>query len=256
MIFYFSGTGNSLWVAKELAATYNDKLISISEELMIPNNNFTYNISSDEKIFFVFPVHSWGPAILVFRFLKKINLINYQKQSVFLICTCGDNCGYTTKIVERILDKKSILLTKGYSIQMPNNYVLMKGFSTDTKEIETQKLNNAPNSFKKIIEDIQDNKKTDLYTTGTHPFLKSFLVYPLFRKFAIKRNSFYAKNICTACGTCIDICPTKTIFWKDNKLKWNNTCIQCTACINRCPVEAIEYGKVSQGKGRYYHPDL
>jgi ferredoxin len=257
MIFYFSGTGNSLWVAKELAKFYNDKLISISEELMRSDNDFSYSVSSDEKIFFVSPIHSWGIDVLTFRFLKKINFVNYQKQPVFMVFTCGGNCGYAVKIVKRILRKKNIALTNSYSVQMPNNYILMKGFGTDPKEIETQKLANAPNRVKLIIDDISNSNNKNLYTQGNLSYLKTYLIYPLFRKQGIKRNLFYAKNTCISCGLCVDICPTKTIFWEDKIPKWNkNTCVQCTACINRCPERAIEYGKISETEGRYHHPDL
>jgi ferredoxin/flavodoxin len=257
MIFYFSGTGNSLWAAKELAKYYNDKLISISEELMLPNNDFSYSVSQNEQIFFVFPIHSWGTDVLTFRFLEKFNLVNYKKQPVFMVCTCGDNCGYAAKIVKNILAKKSIVLTNSYSVQMPNNYVLMKSFGTDTKEIETQKLANAPQRLQLIIEDISNGKNRNLYAQGKLSFLKTYVIYPLFRKYGIKRNLFYAKNTCVSCGLCVDICPTKTISLQDKTPKWNkDTCTQCTACINRCPERAIEYGKISETKGRYYHPEL
>jgi NAD-dependent dihydropyrimidine dehydrogenase PreA subunit/flavodoxin len=272
MIFYFSGTGNSLWVAKELAAAYNEKLISISEELILPNNHFSYSVSPDEKIFLVFPIHSWGVSVLPFRFLNKLQLVDYQKQAVYMVCTCGDNCGYAAKIVKRILQKKSIVLTKSYSIQMPNNYILMKGFGTDTKELETQKLADAPQRLQQIVEDInsachcgldpdtsgqapQSPKNKNLYVQGNFSFLKTCLVYPLFREFGIKQHQFYAKDNCVSCGLCISVCPTKTIFWRAKKPKWHKTtCVQCTACINRCPEQAIEYGKISETQGRYHHP--
>jgi len=257
MIFYFSGTGNSLWAAKELSKIYNDRLISISEELMLPDNSFSYSVSPDEKIFFVFPVHSWGTDVLTFRFLSKFNLINYQKQPVFVVCTCGGNCGYASKIVRNILRKKSIALTKSYSIQMPNNYVLMKGFGTDSKEVETQKLTDAPKRLQLIADDISNGGKGKLYVQGKLSFLKTYIIYPLFRKQGIKRNLFHAKNTCVSCGLCIDICPTKTIFLRGKTPRWNkNTCVQCTACINRCPERAIEYGNISETQGRYCHPGM
>jgi len=257
MIFYFSGTGNSLWVAKELAKFYNDSLISISDELKRPSNNFSYPVAVDEKVFIVSPIHSWGIDVLTFRFLNRFNLVNYLNQPVFIVCTCGDNCGYASSIVKRILRKKSITLTNAYSVQMPNNYVLMSGFEVDDKELERQKLSDAVERIRLITDDIPAGKSRDLYVKGKNSFIKTYLIYPLFRKQGIKRNLFYAKDACISCGLCIDICPTMTILWQDNKPKWEkDTCVQCSACINRCPERAVEYGKVSVKKGRYHHPDL
>jgi NAD-dependent dihydropyrimidine dehydrogenase PreA subunit len=257
MIFYFSGTGNSLWAAKKLSHYFNDKLISISEELLQSDNDFSYSVASDERIFFVFPVHSWGTDVLTFLFLKKLRLVNYQKQPVFMVCTCGDECGYAAKIVKNILAQKSIALTNSYSVQMPNNYVLMSAFNVDSKELETQKLTDAPQRLQQIIDDISAGKRKDLYVQGKFSFLKTYIVYPLFRKYGVKRNLFYAKNTCISCGLCADICPTKTIFLEDKTPKWHKkTCVQCTACIHRCPERAIEYGEISETKGRYHHPEI
>ncbi len=256
MIFHFSGTGNSLWAAKELGKVYNEKLISIADELKKKDNLFQYILKEDEKVFLVFPVHSWGPAVLAYRFAEKLKFSNYSNQSVYMICTCGDNCGDTNKIMQKLLAENSIHLTASYSVQMPNNYILMKGFGIDSKEVEKEKLAKAPNLLNEIIKDIQHKEIRKLYVIGKYPFLKSHIVYPLFRKYAVKNNSFYVKGNCISCGLCASICPTDTISLVEGKPVWNKTCVQCTACIHRCPVRAIEYGKITENQGRYVHPDL
>jgi NAD-dependent dihydropyrimidine dehydrogenase PreA subunit/flavodoxin len=252
MIFYFSGTGNSLWVAKQLGTAFNERLISIADELKKSDNSFQYSLAENEKIFFVFPVHSWGPAVLMPHFIEKMKLENYTNQAVYSICVCGDNCGYTDRIMQASLAKKSMRLTHTYSIQMPNNYILMKGFGVDTKEVEQKKLAAAPHLIEEIVENIKTETNSNHYVVGGKPFLKSRIVYPLFRKFAIGKNKFYATDACTACGLCVKICPTNTISMKNGKPIWSTTCVQCTACIHRCPARAIEYGNITQNQGRYY----
>lgn len=257
MIFYFSGTGNSLWIAKELGEKWNDKLISISNELNKTTDKLEYELQSDEKLVFVFPVHSWGPAVLVLRFIEKMILKNYTNQKIYSICVCGDNCGYTDKVLSQALKKRSFNLTETFSIQMPNNYILMKGFGIDPENIEKSKLDAAPHLLQEIIDSIQRKDKKEHYTAGQFPFFKTHIVYPLFKKYVIGKNSFFATDKCISCGLCVSICPTNTIAMEKNqKPVWNKTCVQCTACIHRCPVRAIEYGKITQSQGRYCHPDL
>lgn len=253
MIFYFSGTGNSLWTAKQAGEAFCEEVISIADELNKPNQTLTYSLKADERVFFVFPVHSWGPAVLVLRFIARLAFDNYAQQEVFSICTCGDNCGYTDRIMRKALSKKGIRLTQAYSLQMPNNYILMKGFGVDDKETEERKLNEASRLIKEITEDIRNRQGQKHYVTGSKPFVKSRIVYPLFRKFVLGRNAFYATDACISCGLCAKVCPTQTITMKDDRPRWSNTCVQCTACIHRCPVRAIEYGKITQDQGRYYH---
>lgn len=256
MVFYFSGTGNSLWVAKELGKSFDEMLISIADELKKNKETLTYEVGKNEKIFFIFPVHSWGPAVLMLPFIQKMQLKGYTNQAVYTLCVCGDNCGHSDKIISKELAKKNIIQTKAYSIQMPNNYILMKGFGIDPKEVEKEKLVKAPVLVKEIIDDINAENHKEIYVRGGKPFLKSKIVYPLFRKFAIGRNKFFATDDCTSCGLCEEVCPTDTISLINDKPVWKNTCVQCTACIHRCPVQAIEYGNITQTQGRYFHPSL
>ena len=58
MIFYFSGTGNSAWVARQLAEGQNEELLSIAMEI---DRNKAYKLKEGEKVGFVFPVYAWGP---------------------------------------------------------------------------------------------------------------------------------------------------------------------------------------------------
>lgn len=132
----------------------------------------------------------------------------------------------------------------------------MKGFGVDPKNVEEKKLRNAPESLWKIVKNINEKSKEKVYTVGTFPFVKSRIVYPAFRKFAVKKVAFYATGKCISCSTCVEVCPTQTIVMEKIKPKWGNDCVQCTACINRCPAQAIEYGNITQEQGRYRHPDV
>ena len=91
MIFYFTGTGNSLWVAKALSEALGETLISIADELHKKEVGLVYPVRPDEKILFVYPVHSWGPAVPVTRFISRLTLNGYAGQPVYSVSTCGDD---------------------------------------------------------------------------------------------------------------------------------------------------------------------
>ena len=156
MIFYFTGTGNSRWVAEALGTAFDEPLVSIADVLNEGKN--AYPLGEREKVFFVFPVHSWGPAVLVPRFISRLILSGYKGQEVYFVCTCGDDCGYTDRIMRSILARRGIAVTGGFSVQMPNNYVLMPGFDVDSKMVETEKLEKAPERVGEIVGDPAEEK--------------------------------------------------------------------------------------------------
>lgn len=255
MIFYFTGTGNSHWVAEALGKALDDSVVSIAKKLKTGEKEFNYPIRIDERIVFVYPVHSWGPALSVLQFISRLTLNGYEHQPVYSVCTCGDECGYTGTILQDALQKKGWPLAGSYSVVMPNNYILLPGFDVDSKEVEQKKLQEAPTRVLTIAGAIQKGQNVNLYHIGTQPWLKSKLIYPLFAKFAVGSNSFRVTDACISCGLCERVCPTGTISLADDgKPRWSNTCVQCVACIHRCPVRAIEYGTGTVKKGRYHHP--
>lgn len=257
MVFYFTGTGNSLWVARALSRAFDEPMVSIAEVLKERKDEYACPLREDEKVFFVFPVHSWGPAVLVLRLIERLKLTGYQGQPVYSVSTCGDEAGYTTRRMRKSLERRGIRLTAGYSVQMPNNYILLPGFSVDPKELEQQKLQAAEGRVASIVEAIRRQKADGLDEIGRMPALKSYGIYPLFAHWAIGRNSFRVTEACIACGLCAKVCPTGTItVGTDGRPEWSDSCVQCVACIHRCPVRAIEYGKETVKKGRYHHPEM
>lgn len=255
MIFYFSGTGNSRWVANALSIALGEPMVSIADELKTSKEEIVCPLREDEKMVFVYPVHSWGPAVLVTRFISKLTLAGYDKQPVYSVSTCGDECGYTADILKKVLSKQGISLTAAYSVVMPNNYILLPGFDVDSKEVEKQKQKDAPAAVAAIADAILKGKNVNLYNKGSWAGVKSYGIYPLFTNFAIGKNSFRVTDDCISCGLCERICPTETITLANGKPVWSDTCVQCVACIHRCPVRAIEYGKITLKKGRYHYPD-
>ena len=143
MIFYFTGTGNSSWVAKSTAEALSENAIAISDyingdTIEIPE----FTLTSGERIGFVFPVHSWGMPPIVRKFIKHLRINGYAGQTVFGIFTCGDECGYTKEMFLKLIRSKGWACRHVYSIQMPNNYMLLPGFDVDGKELEKQKTQN------------------------------------------------------------------------------------------------------------------
>lgn len=255
MIFYFTGTGNSLQVAKSIASYNEEKLISISSLMYKNKDTYKYTLGSNEKIGFIFPVYAWGPPRMVLDFIKKLKLNNFNNNYTFAIATCGENIGGTMKTLSNHLKKKSIDLHSGFSLVMPNNYMLM-GMDVDSKEESNRKLSELDNRLL-YINKVLESKQKNIFQLekGTMPAILTTIINPLFTKFSINTKKFYARDNCISCGICEKVCNTKTIRVTDRPT-WGMECTQCLACINLCPVRAIEYGKGTEKRGRYKNPNI
>ncbi len=254
MIFYFSGTGNSLAVAKTISTACNDTLRSIPEEMKRNESSCEYLLGEGEPIGFVYPVYAWAPPAMVLEFIEKLSIPNYEDNFIFSVATCGDFIGNTMEALIKVLKKKGLTLHSSFSVVMPSNYIILS--DVDSEEIEEKKLREADIRMKYIAEIIRDRKRGVFdVKKGPVPVFLTNVINPLFNKYARTADKFYATDVCTSCGRCEEICPVGSIA-VNGKPAWGKDCTQCLACINSCPVKAIQYGKKTINKGRYLHPIL
>lgn len=253
MIFYFSATGNSKWVATQLSKILGESIVSINDALKRGLTECQYQLSEGERIGFVFPVHSWGVPSLVLKFIQRMKIEGYDGHQLFAVCTCGDDAGYTNSVLRKALKKKNLELNQCYTVQMPNTYILFPFFDVDSQVVEEAKLKDALLRIKRISKEIVDEvDNKSLYHKGALPFLKTKLVNPLFNKFTYGKTKFHASDECVRCGLCKDVCPTLNIRISNGLPHWGDQCVQCLACIHHCPSKAINYGSITEKKGRYH----
>lgn len=253
MIFYFTGTGNSLFFAKNLAEKLGENLVSIPEVMKrgIPENGYLF--PENETLGFIFPVYAWGPPKMVLDFISGLT-VKGSAPYVFSLCTCGDEEGRTTDVLRKALHGRGLSLDSAFSVQMPNNYII--GYDVDSPDLVNAKFKNAEEKVVSIFEILSARQKQVFHLRpGKLPALKTAVVNPLFNRFAMSTGKFYATDACIRCGLCERICPVSSITVKEKPI-WGKSCTQCLGCLNRCPVKAIQYGPGTLTKGRYIHPVL
>lgn len=251
MIFYFSGTGNSLHAARVIAKAQGETLISIAGELDKPEPDLIYTPGQDERVGFAFPVHAWGPPRLMLDFIRRLKIDG--NPYIFSVSTCGDEEGKATKMLQKALAQRGLALASAFSLKMPNNYIA--GFDVDPQTLAENKIRQAEEKLL-YINSVVAGRQAGIFEleTGKMAALKSYLINPLFNRFAMGTGPFFATDDCTGCGLCERICPVHTIK-VETRPHWGKACTQCLACIHHCPVRAIQYGKNTANKGRYVYPE-
>jgi ferredoxin len=267
LIYYFSGTGNSLVVARDVAAKTGGELVSLSTLMDQPVIK-----PEAEVIGIIFPVYHAifdGLPLIVERFVGKLG--NLDGKYLFAICTCR---GWSRLAIRRLADlvsARSGKLAAGFTVAMPDN--------TDPLTVENQQKRYA--AWKKKLGAVSryiNDRRTGRYENTT---LFNIIMAPFgapLQKATVKLleghakttsltfkqllpltdNSFIADGNCTGCGICSGVCPVGNIKIMNQKPVWQNRCESCLACLNFCPKQAIS-GSVANKKNttmRYHHPDI
>ena len=252
MIFYFSGTGNTKWIAKQFAEITGEKLFFIPEEM---NGSACYHLEDGERIGFCFPIHGWQPPHIVRDFIRKMTIDNAQDHYCYCVCSCGDSIGLAMNLLQKYLSAKGLHADSVFSIQMPESYVALPGMYTDTPENEKRKIDNAANKIKEIAPSIINKEKgiVDIIK-GKIPWILTHIVGAFFNGKMITDKPFRVdEEICIHCGACAANCPTKNVVMKDGLPHWlHENCTTCLACYHHCPKHAINYGNVTKKRGQYF----
>ena len=236
MVYWFSGTGNSEWVARELARRTGDeaKQIFTAEQTVHEQG---------ERVGIVFPVYAWAAPRAVMQFAKRLAV---QKNAYcYIVCTCGEEAGEAAKGLEKYFPASA-----EWSVVMPNNYLL--GFDVEPQEVARAKVHNANEQLQQIAQAVLAKRQEHQVTKGVLAGAKTALIGPLFDHFGRSDKPYYAQESCNGCGVCAKACPAQNIRLQNGRPVWLGHCMQCTACLNRCPQRAIQYGKGTKTKGRYF----
>ena len=258
MIYYFSGTGNTRWVATRIADLLNCKAADICtmDVEALDNKALNASLTADEPIGFAFPIHGWQPPRIMRRFLRSLPHSIFADRYVFAVCTCGDETGKALDIFRNELKARGMQLDFCASVQMPNTYVCLPFMDTDPKALETSKLENAEVRVRDIAERIRLKEKGEDLVKGTAPWLLTHVIGEYFNRHMVNDSKFRVdSDVCIHCGMCAKVCPVGNIQYDSSSLpqwKHDDTCTGCMACYHHCQKHAINFGNITRKRGQYF----
>lgn len=249
MIYYFTGTGNSLAAADFFSLRLGEEQRDMAEALK--KKELSCTIGENETLGLVFPVYYWGLPTVVVNFLSKLKLSG-RTPYLWAVITCGSGIGAADKQLEAVAGRAGMYVNAVFSLVMPDNFVPM--FRAPGEEKVREILEKADGRMEEILTAIQNRETGE--ESGMKELMLSASMQALYRN-GRKTGKFSVDEVCVGCGLCAEICPVSAIRMEEGRPVWKKAqCSLCMGCLNRCPKEAIQYGKRSRKNGRYLHPAL
>lgn len=257
-LYYFSGSGNSLYVARELQKR-------IPKTTLIPIVSLFYkeNIENDAEIVgFVFPIHLTMVPFIVRKFINIFSL--KSAEYIFAIATRAGTQHRAFKDVETILKRKDKSLDAYFTLNMPSNDPKRQNWHAATEEeisiLENEVQHNLDFIQKIILNKQKSQEEDNTYTDPVPGFTILSWIFPYVNRFY--NTDFYSDSKCVGCGTCEKVCLSCKIKMNNGKPVWQEDveCFLCNACLNYCPNQAIQikssrfFKMHTKDNDRYSHP--
>ncbi len=246
-LYVYTGTGNSLWIARQLALELKEATLEF-----IPHLTGDLKVESD-RVGIVFPVHIWGLPSHVIQFANHLQV--KPETYLFALAVNAGQPAATLLQLQKLMSIHKWSLAAGFSFVMPSNYTPWGG--PGPIDAQLRLFREAQERVKTIAGAILRRERKRVDKGPLWQNIVFSLIYKMsFRSVHKMDKKFWADDKCNSCGICLNVCPAGNIEMTHEKPSWLHRCEQCLACLQWCPQEAIQYGKKTVKYARYHHPEV
>lgn len=256
-IYYFSGTGNSLSVARDISKKIDGELISavsVSDKDKI--------VPDADAIGFVFPIYDFKHPKVIGNLLGKIT--NIDSKYIFAICTYGIAPSKSLVNFGKAIESYGGNLSLGFAVAMPHNGIGSSSFSSKQHE---KMFEEWQKKLEVVSEDITNKREGKIEKSNVFfGMLSSRLIISVFPSIFVFFKEVITKGIdslkfnynekCDGCDICEKVCPMANIEILEDRPRWGDNCAGCFACYHWCPKGAVQLGSIKLNGEGYHHPDV
>lgn len=247
MILYFSATGNTRFLATELARLLGDEIQDLCPRIRAHDLE---PLHSKTPFVFLAPTYVCEPPRFFTDYLRKVGLEGTH--DVYFVSVSGGYSGVSGALVGRIIQAKGLSFRGFAEVVMPQNYLAGKRHKDHVDQEVEALIARARDEVTHIADAIRERENLPSRHTWLLETLIEVPLNPVLSWMGHRVRGFRATDACIGCGMCARGCPVCAIEMEDGRPRWHgHTCAHCMYCIQNCPVEAIEYRTVTEGRRRY-----
>lgn len=248
MILYFTGTGNSRFVAQGLARELGEECVCLNQYL---KEQRPMVFRSEKPFVVVAPIYAWRfPAVIE----RIISTAEFQgSRLLYCVGTMASQTGAADRYLASIAEGAGMEFLGFRGVAMPNNY-LSGGAMPSADQVE-KTLKAALPVISEIAGIIRSGGRLSKTDKTPMSGLLSGAVNRGFNEYMLSRQRFTVEPECTGCGLCEKLCPMNNISIVAGKPSFASGCLSCYACIQHCPHQALNIGPKTRTRGRYTCPE-
>ena len=255
-IYYFTGTGNSLAVARALAARIGASLVPVTSTIGQASVETDTNV-----VGFVFPIYDFKVPKIMEELVEKLTSID--SKHLFAVCTYGIAAGQSLKRFGKTVEEHGGRLCGGFAVAMPHNGVGCRFVSRSNRTRLLEASLGRTETIAGYIERRLDGtiESSRVFPALVRPWMLRTI--PTLARFVgrlvikgEKSLALTASEECNGCGICAELCPVENIEMVGEHARWLDRCLGCFACLHWCPRRAISLGGQDMGIDHYHHPDV